>query len=102
MATLTAPQIRDTSARWAAKWFPNVDPTPATVANYSLDDLTAAITAIDVAFDTTLNAAVAAGHGAQTVITALNSMIPAPLSGASNQQKAELVCYAIMKRFGLL
>ncbi len=96
MTTLTPQQIRDTSSFWARKWF-----TSAT-AVYSLDDLNAAVTALDNAFDTTLNNAVAAGHGAQTVIQALNSMIPAPVSGASAQQKAELVCYAIMKRFGII
>ncbi len=98
MATLTAQQIRDTSARWAQKWFGVSNLT----ANYSLDDLNATITAIDNAFDTTLNAAVTAGHGAQTIVQALNSVIPSPVSGATAQQKAELVCYAIMKRFGLI
>ena len=96
MATLTNQQLRDTAVFWANKWF-----TSAT-AVYSVDDLTAAISAIDTAFDTTLSAAVASGHGAQTVIQALNAVIPAPLSGATNQQKAELVCYGIMKRFGLI
>ncbi len=96
MATLTAQQIRDTSVHWAQKWFANL------TAVYSLDDLNAAITAIDNAFDTTLNAAVTAGHGTQTVVQALNSVIPAPVSGATTQQKAELVCFAIMKRFGLI
>ncbi len=96
MATLTPGEIHDTSAHWADKWFASA------TAVYSLDDLNAAVTAIDGAFDTTLNAAVTAGHGAQTVIQALNSVIPAPVSGASAQQKAELVCYAISKRFGLI
>lgn len=98
MATLTAQQIRDISAYWAHKWFV----TAATTAVYSVDDLNAAITAIDIAFDTTLNAAVTAGHGTQTIVQALNSVIPAPLSGATTQQKAELVCFAISKRFGLI
>jgi hypothetical protein len=98
MTTLTAAQIRDTSARWADKWFVAGNLT----AVYSTDDLGAAITAIDNAFDTTLNNAVSAGHGAQTVVQALNSVIPAPVSGATAQQKAELVCFAIMKRFGLI
>jgi hypothetical protein len=98
MASLTAQQIRDTSAFWANKWFV----TNQITAVYSLDDLNATITAIDNAFDTTLNAAVSAGHGAQTIIQALNSVIPAPVSGATNQQKAELVCFAISKRFGLI
>jgi hypothetical protein len=98
MATLTAQQVRDTSAYWANKWFVAAN----SVAILNIDDLNAAITQIDIAFDTTLNAAVSAGHGTQTVIQALNSVIPAPASGLSNQQKAELVCYGIMKRFGLI
>ncbi len=96
MTTLTPQQIRDTSVQWARKWFLSL------TAVYSLDDLNAAITAIDNAFDTTLNAAVTAGHGTQTVVQALNSVIPVPVSGATAQQKAELVCFAIMKRFGLI
>jgi len=98
MATLTPQQLRDTSAFWANKWFVATN----SLANYSIDDLNAAIQAIDSAFDTTLNAAVSAGHGAQTIVVALNSVIPAPVSGATNQQKAELVCFAIMKRYGLI
>jgi hypothetical protein len=98
MTTLTAQQVRDASAFWANKWFVANNLT----ALYSLDDLTVAITQIDNAFDMTLNAAVSAGHGAQTVVQALNSVIPAPVSGATAQQKAELVCFAIMKRYGLI
>jgi hypothetical protein len=96
MATLTTQQVHDTSAYWASKWFATA------TAVYSIDDLTAAISAIDSAFDTTLNAAVSGGHGAQTIVQALNSVIPAPVSGATAQQKAELVCFAIMKRYGLI
>jgi hypothetical protein len=96
MATLTPQQVAQAAAVWANKWF------ASSVGVYNTDDLAAAIQAVDNAFDTTLNAAVSAGHGAQTVVQALNSVIPAPVSGASNQQKAELVCYAIMKRYGLL
>ena len=98
MATLTPQQVRDTSAYWANKWFV----VPNLTAIYMLDDLNAAIQAIDNAFDTTLNAAVSAGHGAQTIVQALNSVIPAPLSGATPQQKAELVTFAIAKRYGLI
>jgi hypothetical protein len=98
MATLTTQQVQQISAFWANKWFV----TTALTAVYSTDDLNAAISAIDSAFDTTLNAAVSAGHGAQTIVQALNSVIPAPVSGATAQQKAELVCFAIMKRYGLI
>jgi hypothetical protein len=98
MTTLTSQQVAQSAAIWANKWFV----APNALGVYSMDDLAAAIQAIDNAFDTTLNAAVSAGHGAQTIVQALNSVIPAPVSSATNQQKAELVCFAIMKRYGLL
>ena len=98
MTTLTSQQVHDTSAFWAQKWFV----AASALANFSIDDINAAVQAIDNAFDTTLNAAVSAGHGAQTIVVALNSVIPAPFSTATTQQKAELVCFAIMKRYGLI
>ena len=98
MTTLTPQQVHDTSAYWANIHFVAASLT----AIYSIDDLNAAVQAIDNAFDTTINAAASAGHGAQTVVQALNSVIPAPVSGATAQQKAELVCFAIMKRYGLI
>jgi hypothetical protein len=102
MTTLTPQQVRDTSAYWVNKWFVGLSTLPPATAIYTIDDLNAAISAIDNAFDTTLNAAVSAGHGAQTIVQALNSVIPAPLSGATAQQKAELVTFAIAKRYGLI
>ena len=98
MATLTSQQVHDTSAFWANKWFVILN----TTANYSIDDINNAVTQIDIAFDTTINQAASAGHGTQTVVQALNSVIPSPFSGATTQQKAELVCFAIMKRYGLI
>jgi hypothetical protein len=98
MTTLTPQQVHDTSAFWANKWFVS----PNLTAIYNVDDLNAAVQAIDNAFDTTINAAASAGHGAQTIVQALNSVIPAPFSGATAQQKAELVCFAISKRYGLI
>ena len=98
MATLTPQQVRDTSAYWANKWFVAAQAT----ATFNIDDINNAVTQIDIAFDTTINAAASAGHGTQTVVQALNSVIPSPFSGASTQQKAELVCFAIMKRYGLI
>ena len=83
MTTLTPQQTRDTSAFWANKWFVGAN----ALANFSIDDI---------------NAAVSAGHGAQTIVQALNSVIPAPFSTATTQQKAELVCFAISKRYGLI
>jgi hypothetical protein len=102
MATLTPQQVQQISAYWANKWFAGLSTLPPATAVYTTDDLNAAIQAIDSAFDTTLNAAVSAGHGAQTIVQALNSVIPAPVSGATVQQKAELVTFAIAKRYGLL
>jgi hypothetical protein len=98
MATLTPQQVRDTSAFWANKWFVAANAT----ANFSIDDINNAVTQIDIAFDTTINQAASAGHGTQTIVQALNSVIPSPFSNASSQQKAELVCFAIMKRYGLI
>jgi hypothetical protein len=98
MATLTPQQVADAAAVWSNKWFVVAN----SLAVYSTDDLAAAITQIDSAFDMTINAAASAGHGSQTVVQALNSVIPAPVSGATTQQKAELVCFAIMKRYGLI
>ena len=98
MTTLTAQQVRDTSTFWANKWFVGLN----SLANFSIDDISAAITQIDNAFDTTINAAASAGHGTQTIVQALNSVIPAPFSTATAQQKAELVCFAISKRYGLI
>jgi hypothetical protein len=98
MATLTPQQVHDTSAFWANKWFV----VPNATAVYSVDDINNAVTQIDIAFDTTINQAASAGHGTQTIVQALNSVIPSPFSGASPQQKAELVCFAIMKRYGLI
>jgi hypothetical protein len=98
MATLTTQQVAQAAAVWANKWFVAGN----LLANFSTDDLAAAIVQVDNAFDMTLNAAVSAGHGAQTVVQALNSVIPPPVNTATAQQKAELVCYAIMKRYGLI
>ncbi len=95
---LTAQQNRDTAAYWANICFVAAQIT----ATYSLDQIQTAVTTIDNAFDTTLNTAVAAGHGAETVIQALASVIPAPFSSATVQQKTLLACYVLMKRAGIL
>lgn len=95
---LNPQQQRDVAVYWA-----NVNFVQANVvAIYSVDDLTTAVAAIDNAYDTTLNAAVSAGHGAQTIVQAMNSIIPAPLSGATLQQKTLLVAYVAMKRAGII
>jgi hypothetical protein len=104
---LTAQQKRDLSALWAEVNFVGLNgslniPGTKSVAIYNLDDLAAAAGAIDNAFDTTLNAAVAAVGGTTTVINGLASVIPAPVSGATAQQKTMIACYVLMKRVGII
>ncbi len=95
---LTQQQQREVSAYWA-----QINFVAASVrADFSISDLALAVAAIDMAFDTTLNAAVAAGHGSQTVAQALSSVIPAPFSSATVQQKTLLVAYVAMKRAGII
>lgn len=95
---MTAADKRIVSAYWA-----NVNFVIAQAkAIYSLDDLIAAAGAIDNAFDTTLNNAVIAVGGTTTVINGLASVIPAPFSGATAQQKTLLACYVLMKRAGII
>jgi len=96
MTALSSTQQRQVAGYWASISFAQV------TANFALDQIQAAAAAIDNALDTTLNAAVAAGHGAETVVQALNSIIPAPFSGASAQAKTLLVCHVIMKRAGII
>jgi hypothetical protein len=98
MGSLNTTQERECAAYWANEHFVR----QALAAVYNLDDITAAIVAIDNAYDTTLNAAVSAGHGAQTIVQAMNAIIPAPLSGATAQQKTLLVAYVAMKRAGII
>ena len=72
------------------------------VANFAVDHLQAAAAALDNAFDTTLTNAVAAVGGSATIINGLASVIPAPFSGATAQQKTMLACWVLMKRAGLI
>jgi len=67
-----------------------------------MDHLIAAAQNIDNAFDTTINAAQAAGFGPQTLINALNANLPAPFSTATNQQKINMACNVLLKRAGLI
>lgn len=98
MAALSQAQQIAIAAYWAQLNFVN----PNATAVYSLTDLIAAAQALDNAFDSTLNAAVAAVGGTTTVINGLNAIIPAPFSNASAQQKTLLACYVLMKRAGVI
>ena len=98
MSQLSSAQQRDISAYWA-----NINFVAAQVtANFSLDQIQAAVAALDNAFDTTINAAATAGFGADTIIQGLNAVIPSPFSGATAQQKTLLCCYVLMKRAGVI
>jgi hypothetical protein len=94
---LTIQQKAQVAAYWA-----NLAFSQSVVANFNTDDIAAAATAIDNAFDATLNQAVAAVGGTTTVIQGLASVIPAPFNTATAQQKTLLACYVLMKREGLI
>jgi hypothetical protein len=96
--SLTTQQIASVAGFWTNVNFVVANAT----AIYSLDQIEAAATALDNAFDTTLNNAVTAVGGTTTVINGLAASIPAPFSGATTQQKTLLCCYVLMKRAGLI
>lgn len=98
MSQLTSQQQHDVAAYWADINFV----AKSVTATFSTDQIQAAAAALDSAFDTTLNAAVAAVGGTTTVINGLNAIIPAPFSGATAQQKTLLCCYVLMKRAGVI
>ena len=95
---LTTAQKQAIAQYWALVNF--VEPNVTAIFNTA--DLSAAATAVDNAFDTTLNAAVTAVGGTTTIINGLSAVIPSPFSGASVQQKTLLACYVLMKRAGII
>jgi hypothetical protein len=98
MSQLTATQIQQVAALWSVENFV----TPRITANFNVADISAAASALDAAFDTTLTAAVAAVGGSTTIINGLAAIIPAPFSGATTAQKTMLCCYVLMKRAGII
>jgi hypothetical protein len=95
---LTAVQTRQIAVVWAQQNFgqPNV------VAKYSIDQIQAAASAVDVAFDTTLSAAVIAVGGATTVINGLSAQITVSMPGATASQQTMLACNVLEKRAGII
>lgn len=95
---LTTQQKKDATVYWVLQNFvmPNV------TANFNTTDITAAITAIDNALDSTLNQAVTAVGGTTTVANGMAAVIPSPFSGATATQKTLLVCYVLMKRASII
>lgn len=95
---LTTQQKAQVAAVWAMESFV----TPNVTAVFNTTDIIAAVTAVDNALDTTLNAAVTAVGGTTTVINGLAAVIPAPFSTATAGQKTLLLNYVLMKRVGLI
>jgi hypothetical protein len=106
MSQLTTAQVQACAAQVAGHIFGGSAAALAGVASATASvnwtDLQNAVSALDGALDTTLNTAVSAGLGADTVIQALAAQIPAPVSGGTTQQKTILLCYVLLKRAGLI
>jgi hypothetical protein len=96
---LTTQQQAQASASVAAAMFGGV---ANVVANFSLDQIQTAVAAVDVAFNTTLNAAVAAVGGSTTIANGLSAQITASMPGATVSQQTMVVCYTLMKRAGII
>jgi len=98
MTQLTPQQQQQVAVVWANQAFvvPNV------TAKYALDQIAAAVAAVDNAFDTTLSAAVAAVGGSTTIANGLSGQITAAMPGASVSQQTLVVCYTLMKRAGII
>lgn len=106
MSVLTTGQATDAAAASANHFFGNfvrsLGGGAKATATVNLADLLVAVQALDNALDTTLNAAVTAGFGAQTIINALAAQLVAPVSGLTAQQKTIILVYTLMKRVGLV
>ncbi len=95
---LTTQQAQDIARYWAIQNFV----TPNVTAKYALNQVQAAAVAVDVAFDTTLSAAVVAVGGSTTIVNGLSAQITASMPAASAAQQTLLVVYVLMKRAGLI
>ncbi len=98
MSQLTTQQVTQTAAYWALQNFV----VPKVTATYSLDQIQAAVSATDAAFDTTLAVAVTAVGGNTTIATGLSSQITASMPGATAAQQTLLVCFVLMKRANII
>lgn len=98
MSQLSATQV----AQCAASWANTVFVLGKTTANYNLAQIQSAVSAVDAAFDTTLNAAVAAVGGNTTIANGLSAQITASMPGATVSQQTLIVTYVLMKRAGII
>lgn len=97
MSQLTVAQVNQAAASWALAAFAN-----NATATFNLSQIQSAISAVDVAFDTSLSAAVSAVGGATTIANGLSSQITASMPGATVAQQTLIVCYCLMKRAGII
>lgn len=95
---LNATQLASVAATAALNFFVNSNQT----AIYNTADLIAAAQALDSALDTPIGTASAAVGASTTIINGLASIIPAPFSAATTQQKTMLFCWVNMKRAGII
>lgn len=106
MSVLNAAQVASCAGQVADHLFGGIvhsvgGATYATIG-CNATDLQNNVSALDAALDTTINAAVTAGFGADTVINALAAQLAAPVSGWTAQQKYVLLCFVLLKRAGLI
>lgn len=106
MSALNAAQVTSCASAVADHLFGGVN-HPVGGATYATigcncTDLQSNVSALDAALDTTINAAVTAGFGNDTVINALAAQLTTPVSSWTAQQKYVLLCFVLLKRAGLI
>lgn len=103
---LTAAQATDVASKLAGHLFNGIPVqligSAVATINADLGSLTTNVQAVDGELDTTLNAAVTAGFGADTFLTALEAKLAPPVSGWTNQQKLMLLAAIILKRAAII
>ena len=105
MSVLTTAQQQTCTAKVAAHIFQGeaalIIGVSKLTANAGTDQIQSNVAALDNALDTTVNAAVTAGFGADTIINALAAQLTPPVSGWTAQEKTILLCYVLMERVGM-
>ena len=97
--SLTTPQVVAAASSVAAAMFGGV---ANVTANFALDQIQSAVSAVDAAFNVTLSTAVSAVGGSTTIANGLSAQITASMPGATVQQQTLVVCYTLMKRAGII
>lgn len=106
MSVLTTAQVATCAAQVANHLFGGTPPALGGAASATIGcawtDIQTAVSALDAALDTTINAAVTAGFGADTVINGLAAQLVSPVSSWTAQQKYILLSFVLLKRAGLI